>query len=94
MNWNVFSDGEITLEKIKHKLGLVGLDELNRLFEYMDQEDFSGALEHTHTVLSSGIAVEQFTIDLASYFRSLVFIKHGIRREIYWRHHTAIISTY
>ena len=35
----------------------------------------------TSALLDKGISVEQFVIDLAEYFRNLLFIKSGVRRE-------------
>jgi len=76
-----FSDGEISLEKIRDKLGLVGLDSLNELGEALAQGHAAQVLELTQNILSAGVAVEQYIMDLAEYFRSLLFLKHGIRRE-------------
>jgi DNA polymerase-3 subunit gamma/tau len=38
-------------------------------------------IEITERVLSLGISVEQFTIDLAEYFRGILFLRKGIRKE-------------
>ena len=76
-----FSDGEITLEKIQDKLGLVGFDRLNELAEKIVVGETAAVLEKADEMLSAGISVEQFTVDLAEYFRSLLFIRHGVTKE-------------
>lgn len=76
-----FSDGQITLEKIRRKLGLVGLDELNAIASLLVDRDAQAALERTNDVIMKGVSIEQFVIDLAEYFRALLFLKHGVRKE-------------
>lgn len=76
-----FSDGEITLEKIREKLGLVGLDNMNELVEAMTERDTSTVLEKCDYILISGVSVEQFIVDLAEYFRNLLFLSYGITKE-------------
>jgi len=76
-----FSDGHIRPEVIREKLGLVGLDRLNEFAEACAANDFTGALELVDSILSAGVAVETFIIDLAGYYHSLLLIKAGITRE-------------
>ncbi len=76
-----FSAGEITLEKIREKLGLVGMDDLNELAEGMAAGDAEGVLAKSNEILMNGVAVEQLIIDLAEFFRNLLFIKSGVTRE-------------
>ena len=76
-----FSDGEITLEKIREKLGLVGLDKLNTLIETIISGDGSAVMEQVDAILFQGVAVEQFVGDLGEYFRNLLFMRHGVRSE-------------
>ncbi len=76
-----FSDGHITLEKIREKLGLVGLDNLNEIADAVADGDGRKLVELTDGIMSMGVSVEQFTIDLAEYFRSVLFINKGVRRE-------------
>jgi DNA polymerase-3 subunit gamma/tau len=59
----------------------VGLDNLNALCERCVSGELSGALELLGTILENGTASEQFIIDMASYFRSLLFLAAGITRE-------------
>ncbi len=76
-----FSDGHITLEKLRDKLGLVGLEYLNSIADAIAAGDGHAIVELTEDVLSRGVSVEQFTIDLAEYFRSILFIQKGIHKE-------------
>jgi DNA polymerase-3 subunit gamma/tau len=34
-----------------------------------------------HDILAGGVAIEQFVVDMAEYFRNVLFLKHGIRRQ-------------
>ncbi|MCW8965881.1 MAG: hypothetical protein OQK82_04220, partial [Candidatus Pacearchaeota archaeon] len=38
-------------------------------------------LEYTDSVLEKGISIEQFVINLTEYFRNLLFLKHGIKKD-------------
>jgi DNA polymerase-3 subunit gamma/tau len=76
-----FSDGHITFEKIRDKLGLVGVDRINPVVEACASRDSLAALTALDDILQSGVSVEQFTVDLADYFRSLLLIRSGITKE-------------
>ena len=76
-----FSDGHITFEKIRDKLGLVGVDRINPVVEACASRDSLAALTALDDLLQSGVSVEQFTVDLADYFRSLLLIRSGITKE-------------
>jgi DNA polymerase-3 subunit gamma/tau len=76
-----FSEGHIKLEKIREKLGLVGLEQVNELASLCLAGDTPGVLGLFHQVLVSGVSVEQFVIDLTEYYRGLLFIQAGITRE-------------
>jgi DNA polymerase-3 subunit gamma/tau len=76
-----FSAGHIRSDLIREKLGIVGLEKLNALAEACAANDALSAFALTDEVLSSGIAIEQFVIDLAAYYRSLLLLKNGITRE-------------
>jgi DNA polymerase-3 subunit gamma/tau len=65
-----FSDGKITIEKIREKLGLVGIDHLNALVTLMVHGKADKVLETTDDILRQGVSVEQLILDLAEYFRS------------------------
>ena len=76
-----FSEGRIRSQLIRDKLGLVGLDRLNALAEACAANDTAGAFAHIDGILEDGVAIEQFVIDLAGYYRSLLLLKNGVTRE-------------
>jgi len=76
-----FSDGHLTFEKIRDKLGLVGVDRINPVVEACAERNLQAALLLLDDILQSGVSIEQFTVDLADYFRNLLLIKSGITRE-------------
>jgi len=76
-----FSGDGITQEKIRAKLGLVGLDQINRIVNIISQRDKKAILESCSEVLDRGVSVEQFVVDLIDYFRNLLFLKCGIRKS-------------
>jgi len=76
-----FSDNEITLEKIKEKLGLVGLDDINLVAETFAAGSSAESINHINTILDRGISVEQLIIEMTEYFRNILLIKTGIRKE-------------
>ena len=76
-----FSDGFVTLDKIREKLGLIGLDQLNDLMTLLVEEKTEEALESFDDVVSSGVSVDQFITDMAEYLRNILFILHGIKKE-------------
>ncbi|TVQ25606.1 MAG: DNA polymerase III subunit gamma/tau [Spirochaetaceae bacterium] len=75
-----FADGAIRLVDIQQKLGLVGFDELDSLAAAMAEGAADQVLERCDELLSAGVAIEQFTIDLADYFRTALLVKHGVRK--------------
>ncbi len=76
-----FSEGQISIEKIHEKLGLIGLDQLNELASLILSGAAGQSLEYIHAIFSSGIAVEQFLIDICEYYRGVLFLKVGVKRE-------------
>ncbi len=76
-----FSDGFITMELIRNKLGTVGLDSMNKILELLVDGKVKEALEIAADVLFRGVSVDQFVIDLAEYLRCLLFLRHGIEKE-------------
>jgi len=76
-----FSAGSISSELIRQKLGIIGLEKLNALAEVCAANDTRNAFALTDEILSSGVAIEQFIIDLAGYYRSLLLLKNGVTRE-------------
>lgn len=76
-----FSDNNITLEKIREKLGLIGVEQINILAGHMVRGDRKAVLSDIDEILFGGISVEQFIVDLTDYFRNILLIKSGISRE-------------
>ena len=76
-----FSDGHITFEKIHEKLGLTGVDSINKLVSACVAKKGQEALSILDGILQGGISVEQVVSDCADYFRSLLLVKQGITKE-------------
>lgn len=76
-----FSGGSITVEKIREKLGLVGLEQITDLVDLMVEGKAGDVLIKSDYLLSTGISLEQLILELAEYFRNILFIKHGITKE-------------
>lgn len=76
-----FSEGHITLERIKEKLGLLGMEKINAIFEAMNREDPETVISIAEDVLSKGVSVEQMIVDLAEFFRNLLLLRQGVRNE-------------
>lgn len=79
-----FSEGSITVAGIRDKLGLVGLEAMNGLFEALvdETEGSAGrALEALDALLSAGVSPEQFVIDAIDYLRALLLIGRGLGKE-------------
>ncbi len=76
-----FSNGTITLEVIREKLGIVGLETIDNLAESIAGKDSSKVLEDANSILLNGVSIDQFLLDLTVYFRSILFIKQGISKE-------------
>jgi len=76
-----FSAGNIQSSLIREKLGIIGLDKLNALAQSCAENNAPAAFALTDEILSGGVAIEQFVIDLAGFYRSLLLLKNGITRE-------------
>ncbi|MDR0321469.1 MAG: DNA polymerase III subunit gamma/tau [Treponema sp.] len=76
-----FSAGSIRSDLIREKLGITGLEQLNALAEACAENDAPKSFALADEILESGVAIEQFIIDLAGYYRSLLLLKNGITRE-------------
>ena len=73
-----FSGDKLRSDLIREKLGITGLDKLNELGEAAVRGDPAGAFALIEGILGGGIALEQFILDLVSYYHSLLFIKAGV----------------
>ncbi|MCL2720558.1 MAG: DNA polymerase III subunit gamma/tau [Treponema sp.] len=71
----------IRSDLIREKLGIIGLEKLNALSLSCVENDGLRSFALADEILSSGIAIEQFVIDLTGYYRSLLLIKNGVTRE-------------
>ena len=76
-----FSDGHITYEKIRDKLGLVGIDRLNSVFEACAQNRTADVIGLLDEFLQAGVSIEQLISNSADYLRSLLLIKNGVKKE-------------
>lgn len=76
-----FSDNHITYEKIRDKLGLVGVERLNELSEFCVDGNSKLALEKLDEITANGASIEQFVSNYADYLRSLLLIESGITKE-------------
>ena len=76
-----FSEGHITYEKIRDKLGLLGVDRLNSIFESCANGNSEQAINQLDEFLQSGISIEQLISNSTEYLRSLLLIKNGITKE-------------
>ena len=76
-----FADSKITLKLIQDKLGLVGLDRMNEVVGLLVDGKAEEGIEAADEILLRGVSIERFIIDLAEYFRCVLFLKHGIRKE-------------
>ena len=87
-----FSSGGIRGDLIREKLGITGLEKLNELAETCAVNDASGAFALIDKILESGVAIEQFVIDLAGFFRGLLLLKNGVTRESLLGYRPALFS--
>jgi len=76
-----FSGAEITLAGIRDTLGLAGFDRMTAIAEACAAGEGRGVIELADETLAAGVSVEQLAMELAEYFRSLLFLKHGIVQE-------------
>ncbi len=76
-----FSDGTIRMAGIREKLGLLGADQIAGMLEAMRSKEHGRVLELAEELVAGGVSVEQFVIELAEYYRAMLFVKHGVRKE-------------
>lgn len=76
-----FSGDHITYEKIKDKLGLVGIESLNAIFEVAAKNESENVLLKIDEFLQNGISIEQLVTNCTEYLRSVLLIKAGITKE-------------
>ncbi len=76
-----FSGDEITLAKIREKLGIVGMDSINQIMANLLARKQNEALAKVNDLLAKGVSIEQVIKDFTDYFRTLLLIKEGIKSE-------------
>lgn len=76
-----FSEGHITMDIIRDKLGLAGTDILNSIMACVLSGDREGAISQLRNLIAGGVSVEHIIKDFTDYFRNLLFIKEGIRNQ-------------
>ncbi|MCL2264988.1 MAG: DNA polymerase III subunit gamma/tau [Treponema sp.] len=87
-----FSEGNIRSSLIREKLGIIGLDKLNAFSQACAENDAALSFALTDEILASGVAIEQFVIDLTGYYRSLLLLKNGVTRESLLGYRPALFS--
>lgn len=76
-----FSEGHLSYDKIRDKLGLIGVEQINAVCEHCTKGNTNEALESIEDILHAGVSIEQCISNFADYFRSLLLIKTGITKE-------------
>ena len=76
-----FSGNHITYEKIRDKLGLVGVENLNALFDCCAEGKTQDALLKIDEFFQNGISIEQIISNATDYLRSVLLIKNGVTKE-------------
>lgn len=76
-----FSNGNITFEGIKEKLGIIGMEAIDQTMEKIVQGTDDAGIVFIQSMLEKGISVEQSIKDFTDYFRTVLLIKKGIKNE-------------
>lgn len=76
-----FSNGKITMDLIREKLGLVGSEQLNEIMKFVLSNRIIDAQEKVHELIVKGISTDQIIKDFTDFFRSLLLIKEGVKSE-------------
>lgn len=76
-----FSNGEITLDKIREKLGVVGMERIGQIMADILSRRQSAAMDKVNDLLAKGVSSEQVIKDFTDYFRTLLLIKEGVKSE-------------
>ena len=74
-----FSNGRITIDSIREKLGLVGTDRMNAIMRDVLGGNRGSSLDQIHDLLAKGVSTEQIIKDFTDYFRSLLLIRKGVK---------------
>ena len=73
-----FCNGDITLERIREKMGLVGEDNIRTLVQSIINKDRAKLIGDYYNILGLGIAPEQLINEMIKFFRNLLFRKVGV----------------
>lgn len=76
-----FSNGEISLDKIREKLGVVGMERIGQIMADILSRRQSAAMDKVNDLLAKGVSTEQVIKDFTDYFRTLLLIKEGVKNE-------------
>lgn len=76
-----FSEGNITLEKIREKLGIAGSDAISSILRHCYMGEDKEALEELDDLFMKGANENQIVKDFSSYVRTMLFYKEGVRRR-------------
>lgn len=76
-----FSQGHITLSKIKEKLGIVGFDSISNIVLLAIKEDKTALLAAINELFTTGSSVEQCIRDFIDFFRTILLKKEGVSSE-------------
>jgi DNA polymerase-3 subunit gamma/tau len=76
-----FSGNSISIRTIREKLGFAGLDRMNELGEFLAEGKTKESFLFIEELFSSGVSPEQFVVDMTEYFRNILWLKNGIRKE-------------
>ena len=74
-------EASVTLEGLRDSIGLLGFDELNGVALAVAARDVPATLTAFDRALGRGVAVDHFLAELVEYFRSVLFLKHGLDRD-------------
>jgi len=88
-----FSENHITLEKIKNKLGLVGIENITNIVRLALQNNQAALMEALNDLFAKGTSVEQFIRDYIDFFRTLLLRKEGITAEDILSHRPEQVPT-
>jgi DNA polymerase-3 subunit gamma/tau len=76
-----FCGNEITFQKLKDKFGFAGLDRLNEFCALLAGGKTGESFLFLDELFTAGVSAEQFIRDITEYFRNLLLLKLGIRKE-------------
>ena len=76
-----FSEGHITLEKIREKLGIASGDAMAKILRSSYLGDTKTAIETLDELFANGTSETQLLKDMTDYIRCMLFYKAGIRRQ-------------